>query len=148
MAPRRLALALPCRGDARLRRPQPVHLPVLLALGPAAADKPVGLEVDADEAAGAAPPGAEDARRPPRVVGPDAAPQQVLLVGDAQVVAEMVLPGEGLDVALAPLVVARVLGPVLRDGVPGHEVPVQVRLPARLLAAPGIGAFEAAFVLW
>ena len=152
VVPRRLAPALPSRESARLRRLEPIPLALLLALAPAGvAEEPVGVEVDAAEAARAPPPAPEDgprgARRPPLAVGLGAAPQQVLLVVDAQVVAEVVVPEERAGVPLALLVVAQVLGLVLRVDVHALVVPVQVRLPAGVLAAPRERALEASFVL-
>lgn len=115
-------------------------LPLLLALAAAAvADEAVLVEADADEAAVAPPPVAEDgARRPPLRVAFVAAPQEILHVGDAQMVAEMVMAEEGSHVARACLVVAQVLCLLLVLEVDDLEVSLQVRLPAGALLAPRV----------
>lgn len=122
----------------------PVLLPLLLALVAAAvADEAVVLEPDADEAAVAPPPAVEyGARRPPLRVAGVAAPQEVLHVGDAQVVAEVVLAEEGVRVPGTLLVVAQILCLLLVLEMHDPVVPLQVRLSAGALLTPGVVAPE------
>lgn len=132
------------RDSARRSNGQSVFLPGCFARAPATGtDEAVGGVVDADgEAPVAAPPALEQgtvrAALPPLQVAAVAAPQEILLVVDAEVVAEVILAEEGRPVAVALAVVALELFLLVVVDVLHLVVPVQVGGPAeRLLLASG-----------
>ena len=145
--PALLAAAVPLRHLC----PRPELLPLLFAAVPAVRAEPaVGGLLDAREAPAAAPPArvqrARGPPRPPLLVLAVAAPQDVLEVEHAQVVAEVVLPQERVAVPAAPLVVALELGLLVVVAVHDPHVPLQVGLPAGALFAPGVRAAESLLV--
>jgi hypothetical protein len=100
--------------ELSIRHCRSITLPLLLAgVAAAGAAKAVLVQVDSDEAPGAAPPvaaqGLLGAGRPPVVVALVAAPHQVFLVVVAEVVSEMVPAEEGQLVPGTSPVVAQVL---------------------------------------